>query len=337
MPGSDELPHADAELIEGFVRHLDLERRLSPHTVLAYRADLIQLALFLARGGGSLTTADHALLRRFLAQQATRGYARTSVARRVASVRTFYRWARAGGLVAEDPAALLGRPKVASRLPSVLRPLEAAELVEAPEAGVGPDAAPSRRAAGHDGEADGPGSDPRAEARARLEAAVILRDRAILELMYGSGLRVGEVCSLTVDRIDLPRGRILVLGKGSKDRDLPLSVHSGRALAEYLAVGRPEFTKERGGSAFYNRRRKPMTPRDVRAMVEKYRETVLPDRRLSPHTLRHSFATHLIEGGADIRSVQELLGHASVATTQRYTHVSRRRLAQAYERSHPRA
>jgi integrase/recombinase XerC len=166
---------------------------------------------------------------------------------------------------------------------------------------------------------------------------VILRDRAILELMYGSGLRVGEVCSLTVDRIDLPRGRILVLGKGSKDRDLPLSEPANLSLGVYLGAGRPEFTGERGGWAFYNRRRKPMTPRDVRAMVEKYRQTVLPDRRLSPHTLRHSFATHLLEGGADIRAVQELLGHASLATTQRYTHVSRARLFQAYRESHPRA
>src|SRR5204863_10097495 len=124
----DELPHAEAELIEAFARHLDLERRFSPHTVQAYRRDLAQLASFLSRGGRSLGSADHALLRRFLAQQATRGYARASVARRVASIRTFYRWARARGLVQDDPAALLGRPKVASRLPSVLRPADAAAL-----------------------------------------------------------------------------------------------------------------------------------------------------------------------------------------------------------------
>jgi integrase/recombinase XerC len=335
VSGSDQLPHGDAELIEGFVRHLDLERRLSPHTVLAYRADLEQLARFLSRGGRALGSADHAVLRRFLAQQATRGYARASVARRVASVRTFYRWARARGLVRDDPATLLGRPKVASRLPSVLRPEEATDLVEAPEAPPSQDDGRPPHGDGVRGEGGDP--DRRAGARARLEAAVALRDRAILELMYGSGLRVGEACSLTVDRIDLARERVLVRGKGSKERDLPLSAPSGRALAEYLAAGRPEFTEERGGSAFYNRRRKPMTPRDVRAMVEKYRQTVLPDRRLSPHTLRHSFATHLLEGGADIRAVQELLGHASLATTQRYTHVSRARLFEAYRESHPRA
>jgi integrase/recombinase XerC len=334
LPGSDELPRRDAELIEGFIRHLDLERHLSPHTVLAYRGDLIQLGAFLARGGTSLGSADYGVLRRFLAHQATRGYARSSVARRVASVRGFYRWARARGLVAEDPASLLGRPKVASRLPSVLRPQEAEDLVEAPQSPVIPER-PKRP--GQRRRAQEEGTEPRGAVRARLEAAVALRDRAVLELMYGSGLRVGEVCSLTVDRIDLPRGRVLVHGKGSKDRDLPLSDPAIRGLGDYLSLGRGEFTRERGGSAFYNRRRKPMTPRDVRAMVEKYREMLLPDRRVSPHTLRHSFATHLLEGGADIRAVQEMLGHASLATTQRYTHVSRARLFQAYRESHPRA
>jgi integrase/recombinase XerC len=335
VPAQDELPRPDAILIEGFIRHLDLERRLSPHTVVAYRTDLVQLAVFLARGGSTLGTADHALLRRFLAHEATRGYARASIARRVASIRTFYRWARARRLVEDDPAALLGRPKVASRLPSVLRPQEAEELVEAPGwAAHMPEVASRPGAFGQKGH-DGP--DPRSEARARLEAAAALRDRALLELMYGSGLRVGEVCSLTVDLVDLARMRVLVHGKGSKDRDLPLSEPAARALGDYLRLGRREFTQERGGSAFYNRRRKPMTPRDVRAIVEKYREKVLPDRRMSPHTLRHSFATHLLEGGADIRAVQEMLGHASLATTQRYTHVSRARLFQAYRESHPRA
>jgi len=333
LSGSEQLPRRDAELIEGFARHLDLERRLSSHTVEAYRRDLEQLATFLVRGGNSLGSAGHVVLRRFLAQQATLGYARASVARRVAAIRTFYRWSRARGLVGDDPAALLGSPKLASRLPSVLRPPEAGTLVEAPDHG----------AAQQDGARRGGPREPRrasqagAGSRARLEAAVALRDRAILEIMYGSGLRVGEVCSLEVDRIDLPRRRVLVHGKGSKERDLPLSAPAVLALEDYLRLGRREFTRERGGSAFYNRRRKPMTPRDVRAMVEKYRETVLPDRRLSPHTLRHSFATHLLEGGADIRAVQELLGHASLATTQRYTHVSRARLFAAYRESHPRA
>jgi integrase/recombinase XerC len=317
VPGPDELPRPEAELIEAFARHLGLERRLSPHTVRAYRRDLEQLGLFLSRGGRSFASADHAVLRRYLAQQATRGYARASVARRVASIRTFYRWALARGVMPDDPAALLGRPKVASRLPTVLRPAEAADLVEAPAA------PPQGRA------------DP--SPRARMEAAVSARDRAILELLYAAGLRVGELCSLTTDRIDLNRRRLRVRGKGAKERELPLSDYAADALRRYLRDGRPVLADDPVGWLFYNRRRRPMTPRDVRAMVEKYRLAVLPDRHLSPHTLRHSFATHLLEGGADIRAVQELLGHASLGTTQRYTHVSRARLFAAYRESHPRA
>jgi len=312
-PGA--LSPGDAGLVSAFRDHLALERRLSPNTVESYARDVGQLAAFLARGGASLGDATHATLRRFLAQQATRGYARSSVARRVAAIRTFYRWAAARNHVPLDPAAGLGRPRATSRLPSVLRPAEAAALVEAPAAILGPRPA----------DADEP------------ERAVVLRDIAVLELLYGSGLRVAEVCGLTVDRLDLERRRVTVLGKGSKERELPLSDYSVAAAAEYVAHGRRLLSSGGSDAFFFNRRRKPMTPRDVRRMVERYRRRVLPDRRLSPHTLRHSFATHLLEGGADIRSVQELLGHASLGTTQRYTHVSKARLFSAYEQSHPRA
>ncbi|MFN2544308.1 MAG: tyrosine recombinase XerC [Actinomycetota bacterium] len=316
MPEPDPLPRVDAELIARFVSHLELERRLSPHTVSAYRRDVEALAHFQARSSSALVNATHATLRRFVAQQATRGYARASVARRVAAVRSFYRWAKARGVVDIDPASSLGRPKVTSRLPSVLRPADAAALAEAPSA---------RRPAGK--------GDPLPE----LEIAIRLRDRAIFELLYGSGLRVGEICALTIQRIDLDRGRIVVMGKGSKERDLPLSDFASSALEEYLALGRHVMAADTSNMLFFNRRRKPMTTRDVRGMVEGYRRAKLSDRHVTPHTLRHSFATHLLEGGADIRAVQELLGHASLATTQRYTHVSRGRLFAAYRQSHPRA
>jgi len=312
----EDLPHPDAELIEDFVGHLALERHLSEHTVSAYRRDLVQLALFLARQRRALRTATYPALRRFLAQQATLGYARASVARRVAAVRTFYRWAAGRGVVETDPAELLGRPKVISRLPSVLRPADAARLVEAPAPGGG---RRSRR------DRDG------------LATAIALRDRAVLELMYGSGVRVAEVSGLTLDRLDLDRGRVLVTGKGSKDREVPLSEPSADALERYLRLGRGLLAAPGSGHVFFNRRKKPMSPRDIRAMVEQYGRRILPGRRVTPHTLRHSFATHLLEGGADIRTVQELLGHASVATTQRYTHVSRARLFESYRRAHPRA
>ncbi len=305
----DETP--DRRLIDAFGDHLALERHLSPHTVAAYRLDLSQLATFLERQHGTLGSATYPELRRFLAQQATLGYARSSIARRVGAIRTFYRWASARGVVGNDPSALLGRPKVANRLPSVLRPAEAAALVEAPEA---------------------------AETAKALEGAVVLRDRAVLELMYGSGLRVGEVAGLTLDRLDLDRARVRVIGKGSKEREVPMSEFAVEALEVYLRHARPQMNPDEPSAvAFFNRRKHPLSPRDIRRLVGRYGATLPSGRRVTPHTLRHSFATHLLEGGADIRAVQELLGHASVATTQRYTHVSRTRLFEAYRQSHPRA
>lgn len=320
MPTDDELPPSEADLIDAFASHLALERHLSTHTVTAYRRDVGRLAVFLHRGGGGLGTATYPVLRRFLAQQHTLGYARASIARGVASIRTFYRWAVATGRLDDDPSSLLGRPKVVNRLPTVLRPAEAAALAEAPAAAA---------TATSDGDPDAPAP--------AVERAVAQRDVATLELMYGSGLRVAEVAALTVDRVDLDRRRVTVIGKGSKEREVPMSEHAVDAIAVYLRDGRAVLATSGGPSLFHNRRGKPFSPRDIRTMVERYGGTVLPGRRVTPHTLRHSFATHLLEGGADIRAVQELLGHASVATTQRYTHVSRARLFQAYERSHPRA
>jgi site-specific recombinase XerD len=311
MSAHEHVPRPDDErLIEAFVDHLAFERRLSEHTVAAYRRDVTQLATFLGRQRRSLVSATYPELRRFLAQQATLGYARSSIARRVGAIHTFYRWATARGAVERDPAAMLGRPKVVNRLPTVLRPREAAELVEAP--------APP--------EGDRP-----------LERAVALRDRAILELMYGSGLRVAEVAGLTVDRLDLGRGRVTVMGKGSKEREVPMSDPAVLAIEAYLVAGRRSMASEGSPAAFFNRRHKPIGTRDIRRLVGRYGARMLSGRHVTPHTLRHSFATHLLEGGADIRAVQELLGHASVATTQRYTHVSRSRLFEAYRQSHPRA
>lgn len=308
-PEDATIPAAERGLVDAFDRHLRLERHLSAHTAVAYRSDLLHLATFLHRSSSGLAGADHVLLRRFLAQQHALGYARASIARRVGAIHTFYRWALAQGVVETDPSVLLGRPKVANRLPTVLRAAEAVILVEAPIA------------------AD---DDP-------TERAAALRDRAILELLYGSGVRVGEVTTLTPEALDLDRGRVRVLGKGSKERRVPLSEDAVDALRAWLADGRPRMAPGSTDALFVNRKRKPMSARDIRAMVGRYAEDQLPGRRVGPHTLRHSYATHLLEGGADIRAVQELLGHSSVATTQRYTHVSKSRLFEAYERSHPRA
>jgi site-specific recombinase XerD len=218
-------------------------------------------------------------------------------------------WATRRGMVEANPAALLSRPARASRLPGVLKVAEAERLATAPT---------PANAAG-------------------------LRDRAMLELLYGSGLRVAEACGLDLDDLDIEGQRVRVMGKGRKERVVPMGDFAAQALAQYLASGRGMFlpraeSRPSGEDAlFFNRRKKRMTPRDTRAMVERYARVTLSGRGVSPHTLRHSFATHLLEAGADIRAVQELLGHASLATTQRYTHVSRTRLFDAYRSSHPRA
>ncbi len=310
----DALPPSQLHLMHAFADHLRLERHLSRNTVVAYERDLVHLANFLHRSGSSLEEADRTTLRRFLAQQHTLGYARASIARRVGAIHTFYRWALADGRMLRDPSSSLGRPKVVNRLPTVLRPSEAEALVEAPPID-GTDERPGNRATGR---------------------AVALRDRAVLELLYGSGLRVSEVAGLTVGSVDLARGRVLVMGKGSKEREVPMSDPAVEAVRQWLSEGRA-FLATSSASLFFNRKGRPIGPRDIRALVEGYSGRLLPGRRVTPHTLRHSYATHLLEGGADIRAVQELLGHATVATTQRYTHVSRTRLFEAYERSHPRA
>jgi len=295
---------ADLALVEAFLEHVSLERRLSEHTARAYRNDLVGLSEFLSRAGLSLSEATYPMLRRWLANQATMGYAPATIARRSASIRSFYRFAARRGLIEADPSSRLLSPKVPKRLPAVLRPPDAAALVEAP--------------AGDD--------------------AWAARDRAILELLYACGVRVSELCGLDLGDADADRGRVRVTGKGDKERELPLGDPAADALAAYLAV-RPTLPIREGSerALFVNHRGKRIGSRDVRAMVERYRRLALGDRRATPHTLRHSFATHLMEGGADIRAVQELLGHANLGVTQRYTHVSQGRLFGAYRRSHPRA
>jgi integrase/recombinase XerC len=298
--------------LDAFVAHIQLERRLALNTVRAYRTDLASLSTFLARSRSSLLRADRQSLRRWLAHLRTRGYARSTLARKAAAAATFYAWAYRRGMVSRDPAATLARPRSASRLPTVLRVPEADMLTDAPHS-----------------------ADP-----------IGLRDRAALELLYGSGLRVAELCALEIGDVDVEAQRVRVMGKGSKERVVPMGDYAAEAVVAYLEQGRTHLGSgddsspaegPDGAALFFNRRRRRMSPRDVRAMVERYAKGVLGSRRVSPHTLRHSFATHLLEGGADIRTVQELLGHASLATTQRYTHVSKGRLFDAYRRSHPRA
>jgi integrase/recombinase XerC len=290
-----------------FLRHLSSERGLSRNTVEAYRRDLAQYFAYHERLGrrADPLRGDVGALRRFLASRTTLGLSPSTVARKAAALRAFFRWAARVGIREDNPGAALGAPKRGRRLPRVLKRAQVDALVVLP-----------------------PGDDPWG-----------VRDRAILELLYGGGIRVGELVALDVDSLDFARKQVRVLGKGNKERMVPLGDPARDALRTYLAGARPFVASDRSPPAalFYNRRGNRMGQRDVRAMITRYAREVIPGGRASPHTLRHTFATHLLEGGADLRSVQELLGHADVKTTQIYTHVSRDRLKQVYKSAHPRA
>jgi site-specific recombinase XerD len=286
----------------------------SVHTRQAYDRDVRQFVAWADRGGCSdPARLDHAALRRYLAYLSTRGFAKRSVARKAAALRAYLRFLRRHGVVAADPGRSLRAPKGPSRLPRVPKAADAQALLEAAARPV-----PGRAA------------DPRAVALAR-------RDLAVLEVLYGAGVRVAECCGLTFDDCDLRRGTLTVLGKGAKARRVPLGEPARWSLGEYLAEGRPELvTAETPATAvFLNARGRQLSPRDARRVVARH---PLPDGRvLHPHVLRHAFATHLLEGGADLRVVQELLGHTDLATTQVYTHLTRERLRAVYDATHPRA
>jgi integrase/recombinase XerC len=300
-----EAPAIAAELAAAFLRHLESERDLSPHTVSAYRRDLEQYFEFCRRARSDPVTASHQTVRRFLAWLTTRGMARASVHRKAATLRAFYRFCVRRGIRSDNPATLVATPKRASLLPAVLKKGQVEILVELP-----------------------PGDEPAG-----------LRDRAMLELLYGCGIRVGELTALDIDEVDFARAQVRVLGKGRKERIVPMGEPAADALRTYLAKARSSFIREASPPAalFYNRRGRRIGQRDVRALVTKYAREVVPGGKTSPHTFRHTYATHLLEGGADLRTVQELLGHVDLRTTQIYTRVSRERLRQVYELTHPRA
>lgn len=293
---------------ERYVRSLTAERDLSPLTAEAYRRDLAQFAGWLERAGTTaLGEVDRRLLRRFVSFLGERRYARRSIARKASAVRSLLRWATLQGLIASDPSIDLAVPKLDRPLPKVLNASYVQRLCDTPAS-----------------------DDPQGA-----------RDRAILELLYGSGLRVAELCGLDLDDVDVAHARLRVTGKGRKERQLPVSDPALRALTVYLSEGRSVFLDEAPDgpdrfALFLNRRGNRLGPRSVRRLMTKYQVAAgLPP--VSPHSLRHSFATHLLDGGADLRTVQELLGHENLATTQIYTHVSTERLRAVYEQSHPRA
>jgi integrase/recombinase XerC len=296
------------ESIARFATYLATERHASPRTVDEYRRDLASLAAFAAdrgpAGAGDVRSVDLYLLRGWLALLA-RKHAASSLARKVATVRTWMRWLRCRGYVTASPADQLMTPKVRRGLPTLLSVDAAKEVVEAPK-GAG---------------------------------LVAIRDRAILELLYGSALRVSELCGLDLDAVDLRDASVRVFGKGSKERVVPLGAACVRALSSWLGV-RSRLVHPRRGTQdpralFVTTRGRRMYPRAVQQLVHVYGATGAGRADLHPHALRHTCATHMLDEGADLRAIQEMLGHASLSTTQRYTHVSVEHLLRVYDAAHP--
>ncbi|MEU8008203.1 tyrosine recombinase XerC [Micromonospora parva] len=361
------LPPALRDAVDDFAEHLSRVRNRSAHTVRAYVTDLVSLLDHAVRMGCvDLAELDLSVLRSWLARQRTTGAARTSLARRAASARAFSGWAHRAGLLPADVGAALASPRAHRELPSVLRADQVAALVEAPSRQTPPTNPPPTNQAGTDpAGTNTAGTDPAdpnsaglnsarpdqehtglvradvaagsAQGAAERAEAVSLRDRVLLELLYATGVRVSEACGLDVGDVDHGRRVIRVFGKGGRERAVPYGVPAQRALDDWLRRGRPAMVAAHSGEALLlGARGGRLNPTTARQIVGAYAETAgLP--RTSPHGLRHSAATHLLEGGADLRAVQELLGHSSLASTQIYTHVSVERLRAAYRQAHPRA
>lgn len=300
-----------SEAAEAYAEHLLRVRRLSENTVRAYRNDLVDLAA--ASGDIELEEVDIEVLRDWVWRASERGDARSTLARRTATARGFFAWATERGVIASDPALRLASPKRARTLPKVATAQTMAAVLD------------DLRVRAADG-------DP-----------VLLRDHAILELLYATGIRVSELCGLDLDDVDSERRTARVTGKGDKDRVVPVGGPAFDAVQAYVVRGRPVLAARAAGPAsaaravFLGSRGGRLTPRGVYATVSEKLGPALGVDAVGPHTLRHSAATHLLDGGADLRAVQEILGHASLGTTQIYTHVSGERLAAAYRQAHPRA
>jgi integrase/recombinase XerC len=309
---TDEAPPEPLpDVLADYRRYLEAERGYSKHTVRAYLTDVASLLARLVDDHGpdaGLGAVDLALLRRWLTAQLAAGASRSSLARRGAAARTFTAWAARTGRMASDPGPRLVSPRVSRPLPAVLRKDQVAAAMAASAAG------------------------------AEQADPVALRDHAIVELLYATGVRVSEVCGLDLEGIDSGRRLVRVLGKGGKERAVPYGVPADRALQAWLRRGRPALVRSASPPAvFLGARGGRLDPRTARRVVHDAVGVVPGAADIGPHGLRHTAATHLLEGGADLRSVQELLGHATLATTQLYTHVTVDRLKAIHDRTHPRA
>lgn len=304
----DFLCRRGQESISSFLEYLRSVRNLSSNSIEAYRVDLEHFTSFMERACiDKFEDIDHRILRSFLANQETLGFARSTIARRCATLRAFFYFLQETGCITYNPASALSYKIKGRTLPRFLTVRETSELIE---------------------EINSSCRDP----------DMAIRDSAIIELLYATGMRVGELCGLKISDVDLESGLIRVKGKGARERIAIAGDYARNALKIYLEKVRPEIVERsayNGDVIFLGKRGRPINEREVRRIVRRAFSTI--GGGVSPHTLRHSFATHILEGGADLRAVQELLGHKSIATTQIYTHVTRSEIRKAYDRSHPRA
>ena len=295
--------------LDGFIRHLQTEKNASQHTVRNYAEDIVQFLLFLENDNQALPQEINYLsVRRFLALLKEKDYERRTIARKLSAVRSFLRYLNREGLLQDKSWSTVATPRVGKKLPNFLYVEEMMRLLAAPDV---------RTVAGK-------------------------RDAAILEVLYASGVRVSELVALNVETIDLNEGYFIVFGKGARERIVPLGSYARRAVQIYLQEARPQLLRknpkgENEKALWLNKYGTRLTDRGVRRIVEKYIRQVSTSKGITPHSIRHSFATHMLNAGADLRAVQELLGHKNVSTTQIYTHITREQLKEVYQEAHPRA
>jgi len=286
--------------IDKFINYLKIEKNVSKHTIINYTTDLKAFSLFL--GEADIDSVDHLVLRRFLAELRGKNYSKRTIARKLASLRSFFKFLYREGHIKSNPITAVSSPKLDKKLPKFLDIGKVTKLILSPDV---------KKASG-------------------------LRDRAILETLYSCGIRVSELVGLNIDDIDFISGVIKVLGKGRKERMIPIGDMALGSIRRYTEGKRSGRAKERK-AVFLNSRGSRLTDRSVRRVIDKYIHACSIEEKISPHSLRHSFATHLLDRGADLRSVQELLGHMNLSTTQIYTHVTMERLKNVYDKTHPRA
>ena len=282
--------------IEKFISYLDIEKNYSPHTVLNYKLDLNELCQFVGEAG--VEKIDYLLLRRFLAHLRAKNHRPRTVSRKLSSIRSFFKFLQREGLVKNNPSTLLMSPKLDKTLPKFLSEDEMTKFIEAP----------------------------------KIDQILGRRDRAILETLYSTGIRVSELVGLNIDRVDFISNLIKVEGKGKKERLVPIGNKALEAIKDYL-----DQRKQKTNAVFLNKNGTRLSAKGVCDLTHKYIKLASVNTSVSPHVLRHSFATHLLNRGADLRSVQELLGHVNLSTTQIYTHISTERLKKVYDQSHPHA